>query len=772
LPTISTADASRILTAPHNSHRSQADIILYDGSGLNVDCGSYLGQHDVVYLAPALVGAQGMTLGDGDLAAMLWCPERLQFQLQKSDLWADPSDSGALPADWRQVSAGAISLISDPSFLQDPGHYEQRLCLHSGVVTIQSDNVHGACQITTFVSATAGVLVVRYRDQSVRGAHRRVDLTIERDAHLFALGETIGVLQAFEDRRYALLARVTGAEARAKNESANHCSLNVEQTRATEFTLYVAVATSPRNGDPVAMARSRIEAAAAKGFDRLLTEQRQHWSEFWGKSFVRLHSSDSDPLPGYLENLWYLGLYHQACGSRGFDAPLANGGLWLGGEDNQPGPAIYAGADLRAQLGGLITANHLELSVPYVDTYFRMLPALAARTGSDLGMSGARFPSHFNRFGDDLTIATAKAIPSVATKRLLDPSQLLGEGLETGLLVWEAWRRAPDTFFLRERAYPLLRASMEFAIERCHSRPELWNNPKVRTRIGSALRALLWADEEYEFADEMRPEWERVWRLLSILPPRYSAPELQPFGVTASEDAAGVFRAVLTSMPQQPCGLFVDDSGVPDISVSARLCAGLSTMLVTESPIPDDWAPGKMIAGMPQVGFGGAAPSAIEVFAGLPGTWSGAFSLVAPGGFRVSAEAVDGRTRYVAVKSLLGGLCRLVNPWGESERARIVQGRTPLFETAGPILEFMTESNTDYLIEHYDLPVSRAVRVRLGGRPNVSPKVCGMNRLGIQAATLPMSQSALHRRLPGLDPASAVVTSISRIDRARMLRRR
>src|SRR5262249_44435030 len=127
----------------------------------------------------------------------------------------------------------------------------------------------------------------------------------------------------------------------------------------------------------------------------------QHWSQFWEKSFLHLHTTEDDPLPGYLENLWYLNLYQQASCSRGYDAPLTNGGPWLPDEDERHGPALYEGKKLRALLGDLIPSNHLELSVPYVDTCFRMLPHLAARTGSEYGLAGARFPVRFNRFGDD-----------------------------------------------------------------------------------------------------------------------------------------------------------------------------------------------------------------------------------------------------------------------------------------------------------------------------------------------------------------------------------
>src|SRR5207247_1833946 len=128
--------------------------------------------------------------------------------------WADPSaaaeNSGPHPNLWRQLSAGAISIFGEAPILEAPTNFEQRLSLYNGTVTLKADAVQGSCQVTAFVAATAGVLVVNYQDQTLRNVNRQVQVSLWREANLFAINETIGVLQALRDRRYALIARVAG----------------------------------------------------------------------------------------------------------------------------------------------------------------------------------------------------------------------------------------------------------------------------------------------------------------------------------------------------------------------------------------------------------------------------------------------------------------------------------------------------------------------------------------------------------------------------------
>ena len=164
MPPLSAVNARR--TAVVAARPQTNNVILYDGAALNVDHNAYISQHDVVYQTPPIKGSQAMPIGDGDLGAMLWCPDCLHLQIQKSDLWADPSSQTALPSEWQQVSAGTVSIESTPSFLTTPNRFEQRLSLNSGIVTISSDTAQGACQITAFASASSGVLVVNYKDQN------------------------------------------------------------------------------------------------------------------------------------------------------------------------------------------------------------------------------------------------------------------------------------------------------------------------------------------------------------------------------------------------------------------------------------------------------------------------------------------------------------------------------------------------------------------------------------------------------------------------------
>jgi hypothetical protein len=342
--------------------------------------------------------------------------------------------------------------------------------------------------------------------------------------------------------------------------------------------------------------------------------------------------------------------------------------------------------------------------------------------------------------------------------------QDLAEGLETGLLIWEAWRYAPDPFFIRERVYPLLRAATVFAIDRCQSSNSIWNDARIRSRVATALGALLWAGRVFEIVEPLTTEWRR---LLSGLGGQgiSAPPEMQPFGLLKPADTVDVFRSLIRSVSQQAGGLFGDDPGSPDLAFPARLGAGLSALLLSERALPAGAGATAARSGLPPQGFGGAPVTAIEVFGGLPPGWGAAFSMAAPGGFRIHAESGGGRPRYVAVKSVLGGLCRIVNPWGKDERVNIVFERSVVSCIAEEVIEFDTEPGTTYLIERQRYPLARSVTARLVGRPSAGPRESGACLIGIPAAVRPESRRSAQTRLPAESPPALAV--VSRIERAR-----
>ncbi len=720
--------------------------IAFDGSGLSVDYPSVMAEQDLVYLRAPHRASEAMPIGDGDLGAALWTPGCLRLQVQKSDLWRSATaERSGEPEATTQVAAGTLSLFTDPALFKGSAHYEQRLSLYNGTIHIESDADPGACQITAFASATTGIIVIHYADQMLRNGQRQIEVSLGRRAHPFALGHNIGLLQALPDRRYAMMARIEGKQAEASLTGRGSATLTVEPCRSSRFTLYLSVATSPVDGDPVRLARARLDTAMRKGYDRLLREQRQHWSHFWQKSVVRLHGPEDAPEAAFATNLWHLALYQLACCSRGYDPPLADGGLFRSLGDRREVSGIYQSAELRSILDGLIATNHLELSVPIVDSFYRMLPQMAARTES--GMAGARFPEAFNYSGAEVSppVFAAPAPPETPEEPLArdlparfesggiaDPSG--AEGLLTALLVWDAWRCAPDIFFLKERAYPLLRAASTYALDLARLRPPAMLPSDERALLRRALRALRWASREIDADEEHRADWELGERSLG-----------EPTAMEIWNDAGGPLWHVdlaerLRALRPGPQGYMRGLAGVPDIAAAGAFCAEVSGMLLREEPLDVD-AIAESVGGVHSgAGFAGAPLAALRVFPELPPGWSGSFSLIAPGGFRVSAEALEGRTRYAAIKSLLGGVCRIFNPWGPGIRIRVHDGHQVLHQTSASVIEIATRSGEAFLIEQGDNPIVRSVRLRMAGKRNLAPRAAGPYQLGLPPT-------------PGLSPA-------------------
>lgn len=125
---------------------------------------------------------------------------------------------------------------------------------------------------------------------------------------------------------------------------------------------------------------------------------------------------------------------------------------------------------------------------------------------------------------------------------------------------------------------------------------------------------------------------------------------------------------------------------------------------------------------------------AIRVFPAIPGDWDCCFTLHAVGAFVVTSEHSAGETAYVAVRSLKGRPCRVVNPWSAEDevRVRIAAGEEvlPVQETAG-VLAFATEPGRTYIIERASLPTKSFAKLQTGGIRNTDTKAKGAARLGI-----------------------------------------
>jgi hypothetical protein len=110
----------------------------------------------------------------------------------------------------------------------------------------------------------------------------------------------------------------------------------------------------------------------------------------------------------------------------------------------------------------------------------------------------------------------------------------------------------------------------------------------------------------------------------------------------------------------------------------------------------------------------------IRVWPAVPDTWSGVFRLRSETGFMVVSERTAGQVRYVAIESLFGGPCRLVNPW--NAQARVTQDGQTVIGTDKTEIAFATARGKTYLVERSDAPLSQFATAPLAPAPNQDVK--------------------------------------------------
>ncbi|MBL4879819.1 MAG: hypothetical protein JKX82_00710 [Oleispira sp.] len=123
----------------------------------------------------------------------------------------------------------------------------------------------------------------------------------------------------------------------------------------------------------------------------------------------------------------------------------------------------------------------------------------------------------------------------------------------------------------------------------------------------------------------------------------------------------------------------------------------------------------------------------IRVFPAVPNNWAIRFKLHARGAFEVISERGEEGVKYVAIKSLKGQPCSVVNPWnGKKVRVRLVDSTKDILKsTDANELNFKTEPGETYIIERIEKPISSYEFKSISGIKNIDVKIKGRARIGI-----------------------------------------
>ena len=123
----------------------------------------------------------------------------------------------------------------------------------------------------------------------------------------------------------------------------------------------------------------------------------------------------------------------------------------------------------------------------------------------------------------------------------------------------------------------------------------------------------------------------------------------------------------------------------------------------------------------------------IRVFPALPDDWTGCFVLHAVGGFVVTSEKTKEGISYIAIESLLGQTCQVVNPWPGFKKVHVrdvTVGEEVVPPTDDKEICFDTIAGHVYYVERLNRPAETFKQNTFIGKPNQGPKYFGDAILG------------------------------------------
>jgi hypothetical protein len=317
-------------------------------------------------------------------------------------------------------------------------------------------------------------------------------------------------------------------------------------------------------------------------------------------------------------------------------------------------------------------------------------------------------------------------------------SHILGVAARIGMMAWERYQYTGDERWFREHGYPFIEGAAEFYrnfpnlqkdsdgvyhINHTNSGESAWDSrdaPYEVSCMHMIFPLAVRASEALGVAATLRPKWQEVKAHLVAPPARArcgTGSEIaddRPFGAFVYNGPGAIDP--IGPEPQvkrrflgfTALGSFIDAAGGGGAqifrnrlrlregpgAIDAEHIAGLSTGIH---------------ASMMNSHAQALTDEPVTLFTGWPKDWDAAFTLLARGGFLVSAAQIDGKVPLVEIQSPRGGTFRLVNPWGVKRVTLYRSGRRGETLSGAAIVFPTVAGETVVLVQSGDVP--RAVSV-------------------------------------------------------------
>lgn len=576
------------------------------------------------------------------------------------------------------------------------------------------------------------------------------------------------LVQQFEERDFygssAVAIGVVGRPARARYLNETTVQLSVAAGRGKFAILIASAASLDRQRETGALALAELDAAVPEGFAGLQTATAVWWRDFWGETPLDLTSADGQA--DFVGQNCTYALYLMGASSRGKYPPRFGGLLWRTTGDLSRWGSQYWWANTRAYYLNLMPAGRLDLMDPMFDLYFNMRESCALAARQQWGSQGhwipeivffdgleelpdgiaaelqdlmlARKPyeqrsANFQAFAEVRNRHHARwnfqadgewvdgkyVVPTKGNGIFGHCTHILGAGARIADLFWQRYQYTMDEAWLRDRAYPMIKAQAEFYrhfpnlkkgadglyhIHHINNGESEWGSADSPYEIGAmhlifplAMRAaeILGVDAD------LRPTWQEI---KDRLPP----PPAQPY-VASATGPRGVFGAFVYRGPGavEPLGTepelkrkflgftqlgsFIDDQGIGGAQIfrnRLRLREGPGAIDAEHISGLLNGVHASLLDSTPPGGEHGEPM--LRLFNGWPKDWDASFTLLARGAFSVSAVQTAGKIGPITIVSRAGQVCRLQNPWGGAA-VQLNRGSGAAEKLPGELLEFPTK---------------------------------------------------------------------------------
>ena len=447
----------------------QADILFGVGE-------SYLERHDIVYKTPGYEGYEGLPVGNGDLGGMIWNHKNgFEIQINKNDLYDKTnSEAGATLRGGARLSIDLGMPAFEWIYLDD---FESRLSMRNANVSITSRTPFMETVVNSWVASDKNVWFFKLHTecQNVHKEGNSIRVGLERwgsrafpgwyggytkDTSI-GLGNTTSKIngsdiileETFDGLQFSVACRILPGAAKAQTISSNRAELETDRKYSHDIILVVSVVTSNESETPTKSAIDLLDQAESQTYEDQSAKHQAWWNNFWNQSFVHLGDD-------YIENIYYLRRYLMASSSRGRYPVVFNGGLWTWNHDvrNWVTPHHW---NTQQQYWGLASQNDCELMLPYLNTYFKLMP---------------QAEKHAKIRGADRSILWSEPHDFFGSMTFWQRGDMINNftpACQIAGFFWEYYQFTCDREFLEKSAYPFMKKAAEFYVQTLH-----WDDEK------------------------------------------------------------------------------------------------------------------------------------------------------------------------------------------------------------------------------------------------------------------------------------------------------